>query len=175
MKADEILTSLQEALGEHLTEGRIRTTTEGVRERTSSSVWANVDRERLHDAVAQVWGWGHSHLAVVSGSDQGETIELTYHLTHGWGTPDGETEIHLRTELPKDDPVIDTITDIIPVAVVTEREKEEMLNVDIRGLPDHRHIFLSEKFPGGIYPWRKDEQGIPDDMIRDFRDEGVHK
>ncbi len=172
MKADEILASLQEALGEHLTEGRIRTTTEGVREHISSSVWATVTRERLHEAVALVWGWGHSHLAVVSGSDHGEIIELTYHLTHGWDTPDGEIEINLRTELPKDDPVIDTITDIIPVAVVTEREKEEMLNVNVRGLPDHRKIFLPESFPGGVYPWRKDEQGVPDDLINDFRDNG---
>ncbi|MBU2565391.1 MAG: NADH-quinone oxidoreductase subunit C, partial [Candidatus Thermoplasmatota archaeon] len=61
---------------------------------------------------------------------------------------------------------ISSICDIIPGALVTEREKQEMLGITVEGIPDSRRMFLPDDFPENVYPWRKDEKGIPEKMIK---------
>jgi len=70
--------------------------------------------------------------------------------------------------VPKSDLTVPTISDIIPGAVFSEREKQEFLGVKVIGIPDNRRLFLPEDFPEGIYPWRKDETGVPDSMVKDL-------
>jgi membrane-bound hydrogenase subunit beta len=41
-----------------------------------------------------------------------------------------------------------------------------MMGVEVVGIPDKRRLFLPEDFPEGVYPWRKDEKGPPDNMLR---------
>jgi membrane-bound hydrogenase subunit beta len=36
-----------------------------------------------------------------------------------------------------------------------------MIGVIVDGIPDGRRIFLPDDFPEEVYPWRKDEKGIP--------------
>ena len=81
----------------------------------------------------------------------------------------GEISINISVELPKTKPEIDTICDIIPGALITEREKQEMLGVTIKGIPDSRRVFLTDDFPEGVYPWRKDETG-PQKLIRNLHE-----
>jgi membrane-bound hydrogenase subunit beta len=71
----------------------------------------------------------------------------------------------LRVTLAKNDLRIPTITDIIPGALFTERETQEMMGVEVIGIPDKRRLFLPDDFPDGVYPWRKDETG-PQDLLR---------
>jgi membrane-bound hydrogenase subunit beta len=56
----------------------------------------------------------------------------------------------------------------MPGATFTEREKQEMLGIEVVGIPDPRRLFLPDDFPEGVYPWRKDEKGIPDSMIKNL-------
>ena len=67
--------------------------------------------------------------------------------------------LHLSVELPKSNPTIETVCDLIPGALVTEREKQEFLGVKIKGIPDSRRLFLPDDIPEGVYPWRRDETG----------------
>ena len=99
------------------------------------------------------------HLSVVSGNDLGETIELIYHFTLNSGERFKEVNLNISVELPRSKPEIETICDLIPGALVTEREKQEFLGVKIVGIPDSRRLFLPEDFPEGVYPWRRDETG----------------
>ena len=68
----------------------------------------------------------------------------------------------------KTDLKVPTITGIIPGALTSEREKQEMLGIEVVGIPDGRRMFLPDDFPQGVYPWRNDETGIPDGMIKEL-------
>jgi len=104
------------------------------------------------------------HFAIISATDLGEEIELLYHFTIDYGKQSEEKTISLRIRLPKDDLKIETITDLIPGAMISEREIHEMVGVEFIGLKDTRHFFLPESWPEGKYPWRRDET-FPEDML----------
>ena len=61
---------------------------------------------------------------------------------------------------PKKDLTIPTVTDLIPGAIFTERETQEMMGVEVIDIPDGRRLFLAGDLPEGIYPWRKDEKKL---------------
>jgi membrane-bound hydrogenase subunit beta len=108
----------------------------------------------------------YPHLAIISSSDLGAEVELTYHFTIYYGEHLQELSLGLRVKLPKNDLTIPTITDLIPGAIFTERETQEMMGVKVVGIPDNRRLFLPPDFPEGDYPWRRDEKGPPKDMLR---------
>jgi membrane-bound hydrogenase subunit beta len=71
----------------------------------------------------------------------------------------------IRVTLPKTDLTIPTITDVIPGAIFSEREVQEMMGITVTGIPDDRRLFIPEDFPKGVYPWRRDETG-PEKMLK---------
>ncbi|MCD6236727.1 MAG: NADH-quinone oxidoreductase subunit C [Thermoplasmata archaeon] len=164
---EEIVKDLKQTFKSKVKEAKIERKTVGVKKKERVTIWLKAEKESLHDMVKHLKNYDYPHLAVVSGNDLGKTIELIYHFTVYYGNPFHEILINMSVELPKEKPVIPTITDIIPGALVTEREKQEMLGVKIEGIPDSRRIFLPDDFPEDVYPWRKDEKG-PQKMIRDL-------
>jgi membrane-bound hydrogenase subunit beta len=160
------------AFGDSVHEAYIRTWGEGVARKKTPCLWLRIDRALLHDAVERLMGITYPHLGVISGTDLGEAIELVYHFGIYYGTEGGEYMISFAASLPKGDPSIRTIADLIPGAVFSEREKQEMLGVQIVDIPDDRRLFLPEDFPEGVYPWRKDDSGIPDAMVKNLWEVG---
>ncbi len=106
----------------------------------------------------------YPHFSVISATDLGEEIELLYHFTIDYGKRNEEKVVTICVSLPKSDLRIETITDLIPGALISEREIHEMLGVEFIGLKDTRHFFLDENWPEGKYPWRRDET-FPEDML----------
>jgi membrane-bound hydrogenase subunit beta len=121
-----------------------------------SVIWIELERQALSSAVKHLAGFQYPHLATISGKDLGDEIELIYHFSIGYGSEGGkgEVSVNLRVKLPKSDPKIQTITDIIPGALTAEREKIEFLGVEIEGIPNGRNIFLP--YDMKEHPWRKD-------------------
>jgi len=99
---------------------------------------------RLRDA------YGFVFLSTISGVDNGETFEIIYHFS----TP--ETDLNLRAEIPKATPHVDSITPVIPGAILYERELQDMFGLVIDGIPDSRPLVLPDDWPAGNYPLRKD-------------------
>lgn len=139
---------------------------EGVRKKKMSWIWITLDRELLRSAIKEVVALDFPHLNVISGVDTGDAVELIYHMSIYFTKRDGEIKLSLTVALPKSDLTIPSIADIIPGAGYGEREKQDMLGITVINIPDGRRLFLPEDFPEGVYPWRKDETGIPDDMIK---------
>ncbi|HID25088.1 MAG TPA: NADH-quinone oxidoreductase subunit C [Thermoplasmata archaeon] len=164
---EEIIKDLKQIFKTKIKDTKIERKAVGVKKKEKCTIWIKAAKETLHDIVKHLTQIDYPHLAIISGNDLGKTIELIYHLTIYYGSPFQEILINISVELPKEKPTIPTITDIIPGALITEREKQEMLGVKIEGIPDTRRIFLPDDFPEGVYPWRKDEKG-PQKMIRDL-------
>jgi len=93
------------------------------------------------------------HLSTITGLDTGSEIELLYHFWDGRG-------LTLRTSLPREEPHIATMTDLIPGAAFYEREVSEMLGVTFDGHPDLRALLLPEDWDGEA-PLRKQPSPTP--------------
>jgi len=157
MRPEEILSSFREAFGERILSARTIERKVGTAEpRSVYDVWIEVEREMLHDAVAHLCRHFNPHLSVISGDDLGERVALNYHFATGWGNRFGEVTFTIRTFVPKGDFHIPTITDLLPGAQTSEREKIEFFGLTVDGIPDDRNLFLPEGMT--IYPWRKDLQ-----------------
>ena len=88
-------------------------------------------------------------LSTISGVDLGNEIELNYHMAC-----DGT--VTLKNKVPREKPVTQTITDILPGANLYEREVFDLLGVVFEGHPNLKRLLLPETWPQGNYPLRRD-------------------
>jgi len=89
-------------------------------------------------------------IAAITGLDLGENIGLLYHIrTKG-------AILTLRTEVPKENPKISSITDITPGASFHEREVADLFGVVFQGHPNPSRLVLPEDWLENLYPLRKD-------------------
>jgi len=133
-------------------------------------VWAKINKSQFKEAVAFLCElYPMPHFSVASGYDMGESIELIYHFAIGFGGKLEEFIFSLKVVLPKNDLVLESITDLIPGALISERELQEMLGVKIKGIPDSRRLFLPKEIPKGVYPWRKDNKGL-EKLVRNLNE-----
>jgi membrane-bound hydrogenase subunit beta len=154
--AKEIIEKLQSKYSGKINDVREERHTYGIRKKTTLAYWLKVDKEVFKDVVKDICAINYPYLSVISGKDHGKEIELIYHLFVNHGGFLQEESLNLSVFLPKDKPELPTITDIIPGAMLSELEKQEMLGVDIQGIGDEK-AFLPDKHPKGDYPWRKKE------------------
>lgn len=161
-----IVDSFKEALGGGFVDGKIYEREVAVKKNRFRSIWIHVKREALREAVQHLSRiQKYPHLVIISSSDLGDDVELIYHFTVYYGSHLEEISVGLRVTLAKKDLKIPTITDLIPGAIFTERETQEMMGVEVTGIPDGRKLFIADDIPEGVYPWRKDETG-PDKYLR---------
>ncbi len=168
MSPQQVADQFTRKFGNQISDIRVVEWGEGIKKIPKRSVWMRVPREQIVDAVRELTTIDYPHLGVISAVDTGEMIELLYHMQIFFGGNHEEIEVTFTVGVPKNDPHVPTITSIIPGAVYTEREKQDMIGVIIDGIPDNRRIFLPADFPEGIYPWRKDESGIPESMVKEL-------
>lgn len=115
-------------------------------------IFVLVENSAFKQAVAHlVQNLNFVHLSTITGVDLGEQIEVIYHFSQ-----DGAVELSLKVHVPKNKPVLPTITDITPGATLYEREVHEILGVVFQGHPNLSRLILPEKWPSGVYPLRKE-------------------
>nr|MDO8063207.1 NADH-quinone oxidoreductase subunit C [Candidatus Freyrarchaeum guaymaensis] len=99
--------------------------------------------------------WDVWHVSTITGIDLGEKIEVIFHM---WKFKEPQTAILVRTEVPKSEPKLETVTDIVPASNFYEREVHDLLGVVFEGHPNLERIVLPDDWPEGVYPLRKDWQ-----------------
>ncbi len=156
MDAQSVLSSFREALGGRVLDDRtIERHVGTIDPKPVYDLWVVVKCEAFRDAIEFLCAEMDPHLSVISGDDLGDDgLALNYHFSTGWGERYGEATVTIQTILPKDDLKIPTITDLIPGAQTTEREKREFFGIEVVGIPDDRNLFLPED--ATIHPWRRD-------------------
>jgi membrane-bound hydrogenase subunit beta len=164
----EVIDLYREKFGDGLRDAKVTERGEGTKKVKAYNIWLRVDRELFRPAIQELIGIRFPHLAVIAGNDLGSEIELLYIFSVFYGQKFGEYMVTIAVRLPKSDLSIPTITDLIPGALFSEREKQEFFGITVKDIPDGRRLFLPEDFPQGVYPWRKDETGIPPEMIRNL-------
>lgn len=117
-------------------------------------VFARVEAGSFKDALPRLIDEVKlTHLVTITGTDVGQEIELLYHFTH-----EGSAVVTVGYKIPKDGLTVKTVTDLVPGAVLYEREIHEMLGVNFEGHPNMMPLILPEEWPEGVYPLRKDRK-----------------
>jgi membrane-bound hydrogenase subunit beta len=161
-----IVDSFSQKLGDGFVSGTVYEREVAIEKNKFRSLWIEVKKDVFRDAVQHICTLQqYPHLAIISSSDLGDKVELIYHFTIYYGYHLEELSLGLKVKLSKSDLRIPTVTDLIPGAIFTERETQEMMGVEVVGIPDGRRLFIAEDVPEGVYPWRKDETG-PERLLR---------
>ncbi|MBS7605078.1 MAG: NADH-quinone oxidoreductase subunit C [Candidatus Bathyarchaeia archaeon] len=115
----------------------------------ANQVFVRLSREDLRDVVRFLVDEGFTHLSAITALNSGDSIEVLYHLSGS------SILITLRVTLPPDDFTIPTIIDIIPGALLHEREIHDLFGIKFEGNPDLRPLILPEDWPADTHPMRK--------------------
>jgi len=115
------------------------------------NVALRVPRERLVEVARTLRDRvGCNYLSLISGVDWVDRLEVVYHLYNLSRRP----AIVLKVDVPRDDPVVPSVTSVWPGADFSERETYDLFGIRFLGHPDLRRILLVDDFPG--FPLRKD-------------------
>jgi Ni,Fe-hydrogenase III large subunit/NADH:ubiquinone oxidoreductase subunit C len=113
---------------------------------------AIVTTDGLHRDVmkAMVDADEYTAISAITGLDLGANLGVLYHVRTS------NSFVTVRAEVPKDNPKIQSIIDIAPSATFHELEVTDLFGVVFEGNPLAGHFVLSEYWPQGVYPLRKD-------------------
>jgi NADH-quinone oxidoreductase subunit C len=128
-----------------------------------------VPAAKIRDAVQTVLRTlGCDRLITISAADTGTRIDLVYHFTglHG-------PVIGIAVELPRENPEIPTVADMLPPAGLYERQIHDLIGVVFAGNPCLDRLMLNEDWPEGEYPMRKDWKPDPAKFYGGIRKEVV--
>jgi membrane-bound hydrogenase subunit beta len=138
-----------ENLKNFLKEGLVKVTVP--RERR---IFVYVKKDALRDAVKYLAkDLEFKHLSTVTGVDLGGEIEVIYHLAYK-----GSIVLSISVSVSKKNPSVPTLTDLVPGAVLYEREVHDLFGVNFEGHPDLSPLMLPEEWPQGVYPLRKEHE-----------------
>ena len=107
---------------------------------------------KARDAIKGAYdGLSCERLIQISTADLGSTFQLTYHLTglH-------RTVISVRIEVPRENPSVPSVHDLLPPAGIYERQIHDLFGIVFPGHPNLSRIILNEDWPPDEYPMRKD-------------------
>jgi len=141
--ASELIERIEQDYEGELTEARATSQVEA---------WVGVPPEDIQTMARFIMdAWPPVHLSTITGHDSGREIEMLYHFViEGCA-------LNLRAAVPKGVDRIDTITPVVPAAVMYEREVMDLFGVSIVGHPDPRRLVLPEDWPEGDFPLRGDD------------------
>src|SRR5512145_368037 len=115
-------------------------------------LWAKVPMDQLHPVLVYAKNQlGFGMLCTITGTDEGDSIGLLYHMAH-----DNGIVLTLMTNAPKDGPGPSTVTPYFPLAELSEREVIDLLGARIQNMPEGPRYPLPDGWPEGQYPLRKD-------------------
>jgi len=91
------------------------------------------------------------HLCTITGLDDQENLSFIYHLAQDTGVL-----LNLKISVSKQNPVIKTVIAYFPGAEIYERELIDLLGAKVEGLPEGNRYPLTDDWPKGDFPLRKD-------------------
>ncbi|MEM2914396.1 MAG: NADH-quinone oxidoreductase subunit C, partial [Candidatus Bathyarchaeia archaeon] len=104
-------------------------------------IYVRVGKEHLKNVTAFLKNEGFVHLVGITALETNDAFELLYHLSLE------RTLLTLRVNLPLNDNKVPTITDIIPGALLYEREAHDLFGVKFEGHPNMKPFILPDDWP----------------------------
>ena len=143
MTREDVLDRLKTVLGERLI---------AVHEKSPKRVYVEIAAEEVTKTSHLMLDDLGARFQIATGVDTPSAIEVMYH----WAFDPLGCVVTIRTRLDRDNPEIESIAPFCPAAEWIEREMWELLGIRFRNHPDLRHLLLSDDWPEGKYPLRRD-------------------
>ena len=138
-----------------------------VRRMRSNRIQVETGTDRARDAIGAALGpLSCDHLIQMSTADTGAVFELIYHLTGPH-----RMVISIKVAIPRENPVIPSVHDLLPPAGIYERQIHDLFGIVFRGHPNLARIILNEDWPLKEYPMRKDWRPIRGTFYGGIREE----
>jgi Ni,Fe-hydrogenase III component G len=87
---------------------------------------------------------------MITGLDEGESLSVIYHLSCSGGII-----LNIKRSVPSDAPRIKTVSAYFFGADIYEREIADLFGIKVEGLPPGPRYPLTDDWPQGEYPLRK--------------------
>ena len=111
------------------------------------------ESENAYDVNKFVFEEVDARFCIVTGIDSDGCFEIIYHYSYdqtGW-------VINIKAFIrDREKPSIESITSILPAAEWIEREIHDVLGINFANHPNLRRLILSDDWPEGVYPLRKE-------------------
>jgi Ni,Fe-hydrogenase III component G len=122
-------------------------------ERSPRRIYIDINPENIKQMAEFIFRVMGGRFAIATGIDTPEGIEILYHFSFD----SIGMIVSLRTRVARENPEIESITTIIKGAEWIEREIWELLGVRFKNHPNLKRLLLSEDWPEGKYPLRREE------------------
>ncbi len=114
-------------------------------------IFLTVSADNLLDVIRKLRDdFGFYHLSTISGVDTVKNFEILYHFANS------QCCITVRVVIHRENPEIISICELIPGAILYEREIQDLLGITVKNIPDPRPLLLPDDWPAGNCPLRKD-------------------
>jgi len=90
---------------------------------------------------------------IATGIDSDDCFEVLYHYAYDETGCVVTLKVFIRD---RENPAIESIAPFLPGAEWIEREIHDILGIEFKNHPDMRRLILSDDWPEGVYPLRKD-------------------
>jgi len=120
--------------------------------RNDKRVYVDIPPENSLAANRMLFEEFGGRLATASGRDTRDRIEVLYHYCFDTLN----VVVTLRTWGMKPNPEVDSVAQLFPGANFIEREMYDLLGIKFRDHPDPRRLILSDDWPEGVFPYRRD-------------------
>jgi len=143
MNIDEALKSIADHFGSRILK---------VSKRSAKRAYVDIYPKDVVDVVRYIFKEMAFRFNIASAVDDFDGLEILYHFSYDASG----IVISVRALLKdKEDPHIDTITEITRSAWWIEREIHELFGIEFDGNHDLRPLLLPDDWPSGVYPLRK--------------------
>lgn len=154
MNRDEVIADLKDRFNADIVD---------VFDKSAKRVYIEIKPQSITTLAAYLFKDLGARFNIASGVDLRYHMEILYHFT----MEEINLVISLRVKLEKDSLEIDSLTPVFEAANWIEREMHELLGINFKGHPDLRKLLLSDEWPEGVYPLRRDYKEWDKNAIRD--------
>ncbi len=141
----------QEELNNRLSE--IEDRLEAIEQPADNRIWLTCDAENSYAVNKFLFEEVPLRFVIATGIDSDDCFEVLYHYAYD----QTGSIITLKTKIhDRENPAIESIAPFLPGAEWIEREIHDILGIEFKNHPDMRRLILSDDWPEGVYPLRKD-------------------
>jgi membrane-bound hydrogenase subunit beta len=124
-------------------------------------IFVDVPADRFAEVFEYLYGKaGFTILCTITGLDLGSSLGVLYHMAQESGTV-----LTVAIAVPKEAPVIQTVTRTFPAADAYEREMVDLLGMQVEGLTPGNRYPLPDGWPTDQHPLRKDWRPAKEESV----------
>ena len=141
----------QEELNKKITEIKDKVT--AIEQPLTNRIYLNCEAENSYAVNKFLFEDVPLRFVIATGIDSDDRFEILYHYAYD----QTGCIVTLKTFIrDREKPAIESIAPFLPGAEWIEREIHDVLGIEFKNHPDMRRLILSDYWPEGVYPLRKE-------------------